>query len=92
LITTAGGVSRSRISSQTAMRRISRSMIAIRSGRQRSAVSAINGSIASMLATVSPASAVANSRTSSGAPPTSGHCRSNSVSAAMPTCDRPISH
>ena len=60
LMTTAGGVAGSRSSSQIAIRRISRSSTAIRSGRQRSAVSAISGSISLSRSTVSRASAVAN--------------------------------
>ena len=93
LMTTAGGVPRSRSSSQTAIRRISRSSTAIRSGRQRSAVSAISGSIASSRSTVSRASSVANCRSVVGGGPSSGHCSVEERARGLDRCRaRPMSH
>ena len=80
---TAGGVALSRSISHTAIRRIRRSRTAIRSGRQRSAVSAISGSISSSRAAVSRARSVANARRSSAGGSASGHCRSKKVSAVL---------
>ena len=55
-------------------------------GRQRSAVSAISGSIASSRSTVSRASAVAKSRRSSAGGSAFGHCRSKNVAARLARC------
>ena len=65
---------------------------AMRSGLQRSAVSAISASMSGSRVTVSRANADANARTSSGAGCASGHCRPKNVSAASPTSFFPISH
>ena len=92
LMTTAGGVSGSRSISQTAMRRISRSRTAIRSGRQFSADSAISASISASRRTVSCASAEANARRSSAGGSAFGHCRSKNVSIARSTSALPTSH
>ena len=92
LMTTAGGVPASRISSQIAMRRISRSSTAMRSGRQRSAVSAISASTLPRRATVSRARPVANSFSAPAGGSASGHCCEKNVSAERSTSRPPMSH
>jgi len=65
---------------------------AIRSGRHRSAVSAIKGSISPSRSVVSRASVVANRRRSSGGGSTFGHCSSKKVVDDLSMSRLPISH
>ena len=92
LITTAWGVSGPRSSSPIAIRRIRRSITAIRSGRQRSAVSAISAidrvETRHGLARRVPA----NRCSSSDGGAASGHCSLKNVSIARPMSTLPISH
>ena len=93
LITTAGGVPAGRSSSQMARRRISRSMTAIRSGRQRSR----RVGDQRVDARQPPDRVGARSRREgraarSGGGASSGHCSEKNVSAARATSVWPISH